>query len=590
MKITASNNSELAWRYAPIAIGNGDISILIDYEGNTNHAVYCHGRTPTGIWRAGIRYDNIPLNLVSFGGFYQTLDNTVELKEWEQTLDVTGAATDSVCRYENGIVVHTQTVCHLEKNLVIISKRVENCDKFSMTYKFAPKRTTCTPVSETKTEYRIDSHKEFRDSFSFFSKDECVKAARNGDEITLNAKSSSAVFYLAFDEEAEKYAMQYDYEEIMRTHQEAWAKFWAESTVPVDNVPQKVLEAARVSEYHLRISSTQWSVPMGIYPTHWESKYFAFDELFIILGFLASGHYDLAKKIVSFRKSFLNAAKSRVYGYFGNSINSARYTWESIEIPGLEATGGGLWCDHIFQMANVGLGAWHCWLYKHDMDFLKETAYPVMKACAEFYREFMVCKTNDGKTIIWKCTDLERLGPARENAYMTTCGCISLFKAAAEAAGILGEDEELKEMWTTLAGELGGHLPQNENSYLPYPGCEDKSIAMFSGLFPYEVIPADNKKQLAAIKGFCDSEDKYGNMCPYGKSLCTWYGGWKAITFSRLGQLEAARETLNLMADHTGMFREVFEILEPGVIAVKPWFTTAEGSLLQAVCEVYKNE
>ena len=74
-------------------------------------------------------------------------------------------------------------------------------------------------------------------------------------------------------------------------------------------------------------------------------------------------------------------------------------------------------------------------------------------------------------------------------------------------------------------------------------------------------------------------------MYPVGKSICTWYAGWKAITLRRLGQIEKAQLTVQQMSEDTGYFAETFEIFELGN---NPWFCTAEGVLLQAVCEAYR--
>ena len=74
-------------------------------------------------------------------------------------------------------------------------------------------------------------------------------------------------------------------------------------------------------------------------------------------------------------------------------------------------------------------------------------------------------------------------------------------------------------------------------------------------------------------------------MYPVGKSLCTWYAGWKAVTFRRLGETETAKTVVRQMAEETGCFSEVFEIFETGH---HPWFCTGEGILLQAVCEAWR--
>ncbi len=87
--------------------------------------------------------------------------------------------------------------------------------------------------------------------------------------------------------------------------------------------------------------------------------------------------------------------------------------------------------------------------------------------------------------MIGKCTDLERLGSAVENAYMTTCGAIATLRAASQAAGLLGLDGEHAVRWAGQAEALARHLPHDGEKYIPYPGCVPKSVAVMSGLFPY---------------------------------------------------------------------------------------------------------
>ena len=302
-------------------------------------------------------------------------------------------------------------------------------------------------------------------------------------------------------------------------------------------------------------------------------------------GLLAAGHLSTAKKIPQFRFSHLDAAKARAYSYFGNKSPAARFVWETVEQPGIEGAPGGFWIEHIFHLAHIALGAWHCSQNGRDLEFLRETAYPLMRGCAEYYRIFSVDEKEKGRFVIGKCTDLERLGAARENPFMTTCGVIATFRAAAEAANLLHTDSGLRENWITLAEKLTQTMPQNDHTYLPYPGCTDKSIGLFSGIFPYGNLPVDDPKQRQGIQDFCASEQQFGNMYPVGKSLCTWYAGWKAVTFRRLGETETAKTVVRQMAEETGCFSEVFEIFETGH---HPWFCTGEGILLQAVCEAWR--
>lgn len=585
MKLTCANNTMNGKRYCPLAVGNGDLSMLVDYAGGTTPRKYCDGHMESGLWRAGFRYDSPGFPLVSFGFFEHRIDNAGAVTGWTQTLHVTGAASESVCTYENGAGVHSYVYCHLHHNLIVIRKKIIGADSFRMSFFFAPERTGTVPMSDTKTAYCIDAWSGIRGTVSFFSPGPDVTARRTDSEITLETTASEAVFFLAFDEEAEAFARSHTEAEIEASHRAAWAEYWAESTVPADRLPEKVLQAARTSEYHLRISSTKWSIPTGIYPMHWQGRYFAFDEFFALEGLLAAGHYSTAKKISRFRFSHLEKAKARAHSYFGSCSSGAHFVWETIEVPGLEGAPGGFWIEHIFHMANIALGAWHCSRNGKDTDFLREIAYPLMRGCAEYYRIFSVDEKEKGRFVIGKCTDLERLGAARENPFMTTCGVIATFRAAAEAAELLGADPDLRESWGTLAGKLTETLPQDGRSYLPYPGCTDKSIGLFSGVFPYGNLPVDDPKQRQGIEDFCATEEKFGNMYPVGKSLCTWYAGWKALTFRRLGEQETAEAAVRQMAEDTGCFSEVFEICETGH---HPWFCTGEGILLQAVCETYR--
>ena len=58
MILTCTSDTERKNRYCPPALGNGDLSMLIDYTGGCRPAPYCEGRIDSGLWRAGFRYDS----------------------------------------------------------------------------------------------------------------------------------------------------------------------------------------------------------------------------------------------------------------------------------------------------------------------------------------------------------------------------------------------------------------------------------------------------------------------------------------------------------------------------------------------------
>ncbi len=584
MKISCSKNEVGARCYCPNALGNGDLSLLVDFTGGTAPASYS-GNMRTGIWRAGYRLDNPGWDLVEFGCFEHLLPDAGSISDWTQTLHVTEAGTEVETHYENGACVTTHVYCLLNCSLIVIRKKVTGVESFRMNYHFAPRRTALVPLDDVRTAYQIDTFRQMRGTVAFLSAGE-LAVSRTDTDITYECPAGEHVFYLAFDKAAGELALSKSQAELFAMHKAAWADYWSESRVPVAGVPAKVLEAARTSEYHLRISSTKWSIPTGIYPPHWTGRYFGFDEYFSVCGLLAAGHFKTARKVVHFRRSHLKAACSRAHSYFNTVAQAARYTWEALEEPGFEGAPQGFWLEHVFHEANIALEAWQCYLAEEDRAFLEDVAYPVMRGCAEFFRVYCVEEKGDGRMVIGKCTDLERLGAARENPFMTTCGAIATFRSVSEASRILGVDDDMRSVWDGVADALLLTLPVSEDgtAYIPYPGCREKSISLLSGVFPYSCLPVDDARQRKGIEDFVATESSCGNMYPVGKSLCTWYAGWKALVFHRLGEHEIAKVIVDRMAGETGCFSEVFEILEVGS---HPWFTTGEGTLLQAICEIY---
>lgn len=83
-----------------------------------------------------------------------------------------------------------------------------------------------------------------------------------------------------------------------------------------------------------------------------------------------------------------------------------------------------IWTDHVFQMCNIALEVWNCFLYTQDKRLLSEIWYPVLKGCADFFYYQQLYTLQDGRTIIGKCCDLERIGGSEQNAMLTTCGAI----------------------------------------------------------------------------------------------------------------------------------------------------------------------
>lgn len=578
MRITATNVSAENKRYVPVPVGNGDLSLLIDYHGSMEQHEYSCNMVPQ-IWRAGVRSDSVGFPLVSMGYLLIKPQSQSETVSWSQTLDTNCAMTESMVTYADGSMTEAQTFCSLAANIIVMRRKFTGNAPFQLEYHLGTQRMRLKGNLQEGLDCHIDGLQQYHEKIYLFA-DRPVEYAAIEGGYRFIANGGEVTFFLAYGEADAARARRLGFDGLFAEHKVMWAEFYRESTPP--EVSPKIAEVYSTAIYHLKISTTKWSIPVGLYATHWHGRYFGFDESFAVGGLMSAGHLQTALRVPEFRRNQLDAAQFRASTYFGKCDGSARYVWEAVEEPGLEGAPPGLWNDHIFHMAMIAQTAWEFYSFSHDLEYLRETGYPVIRGCAEFYR--IQCVYRDGnKTFIGKCCDLERLGAARENAFMTTCGVIASFQAAANAAEILDLDHDMIIEWRHLAGELHRNLPNDGIKYVPYPGCNEKSIAIASGIYPFPVLSLEDPLLIGAINDFCENAHAAGNMYPVGNAVCAWYAAWLAIVFARLGDKKRAWELLEMTAEATGCFSEIFEIYETGN---HPWFTTAEGCFVRAVNEL----
>ena len=370
------------------------------------------------------------------------------------------------------------------------------------------------------------------------------------------------------------------YDAVFADHQKKWDAYYTQGS-QVSIPDKKVAEAYLTGLYHMKTVATKWSFPVTMFGhgAGWSGRYFGWDEFYTSVGAMSAGKFDLSQKAPIFRRKLLAQAVMRVSYYRAPTFNKvgARYVWETNE-DGTEGTTDGLWLDHVFHMSTISATGWKQYLYTGDKEFLEETAYPVMKECALFLLSHMVYKNAD-KITIGKCTDIERLGPAVENAFLTSCGAIYSFETAAKAAEILGVDSKLANEFRQTAAGLRKSLPKDDKMYLPFDGCKEKSIVTIGGYFPFQVIASDDKKGVAAVDDFMANIYTAGNMVPVGNSVCSWYASWLSSAYACIGNPDKAFATAMLSTVGVGLFSEPWEILETGN---NPWFVSAAGNLIYA--------
>jgi len=615
--IISGKKDSLPYGYVPPLIGNGNLNMIVDYTGSQKQATYY--RMVPGIYKAGRRYGPPRDGLYPFGNFDQKImvgGNVINTPEkWTQQLDRNNSLMISRSEYEGGIVVTSQVFCHLTKDIVVVKKIFETQSEkvqevnYSFTYNFptSAKRLNGEvnlndKIGGVEFVYKADAYIPFEGITSVFSdkKTEVViedpKAVFKSSFSLKKGSSFEIIYYMVFNDSMDdkdflskqkgliSEVLQDGFNGLNVSHKKEWNDFFAKSWVKLPE--PKLEEVYNTSMYHLRANATKWSFPIGIFPTHWAGRYFGWDETFAFFGLVSSNHLDISQRVPDFRLKTMPHAMDRAKHTSMTELNKrfygAKYPWETLE-DGWEGTSfPGFWVEHVFHMAHIAMAAWMQYEYSGDKEYLKNIAYPLIRECNRYFNAYNVYENQDGSLYIGKVTDLERLGPARQNAFLTTAGVIYTMEIAAKAADVLGQSDSETEHWKIVAAKLRETLPNNGERYIPYPGCKEESIGTLGGLYPYPIFDKTNELQRNAVYWFQDKGLAFGNVTSKGDSIGSWYAAKLAATFAKLGDRTQTVHWLRKTTSSSGCFGELFEIHEPKISTI-PWYAAVGGAYVYAV-------
>ncbi|HYC70687.1 MAG TPA: glycoside hydrolase N-terminal domain-containing protein [Opitutaceae bacterium] len=193
---------------------------------------------------------------------------------------------------------------------------------------------------------------------------------------------------------------------------------------------------------------------------------------------------------------------------------------------GATSTGSAWLCTHL----------WEHWLYTGDRDFLAR-AYPVMKGSAQFYLDMLVEEPARGWLVTAPANSPENsfqlpdgtrahvcLGPTFDSQLIR-----ALFASTAEAAGILGVDEDLRRELVAKGARLpptrigsDGRVMEWLEEY-PEPEPQHRHISHLWGLFPgHEISPAATPELAAAARKTLDVRGDAGTGWAIAHKLALW--------------------------------------------------------------------
>ena len=185
---------------------------------------------------------------------------------------------------------------------------------------------------------------------------------------------------------------------------------------------------------------------------------------------------------------------------------------------------GGWLCRHLFEHYE----------YTLDKEYLKNTAYPIMKESAEFFLSIM--EESDGKWIVTPSTSPEnsyildgKYTYLAKYAVMSQSIVEDLFKNLSKSAKILGIDDEFIREINAKKDNIGIYKKGSEGQLLEYDEEFEESdvyhrhVSHLYGFYPADVITTENNPEVSQmVKRSLERRGDEGTGWSMGWKVCLW--------------------------------------------------------------------
>lgn len=245
------------------------------------------------------------------------------------------------------------------------------------------------------------------------------------------------------------------------------------------------------------------------------------------------------------------------HGHDGWVANAVSNAW-GYSAPGWEPG----WAHHMTGGVWIASHLWERYLFTGDDEFLRMTAYPILKEAALFFQQDMVTHPEHD----WLVT-----GPAvsPENAFFTkdgqrgaetmgpTCDRVllrDLFSSCIEASKVLGTDEALRKQWREILGKIpplaigkNGQIMEWLTDYeeaVP----EHRHTTHLISLYPSnQITPQDTPELAKAARTVLERKVAHPKF-----EAVEWNLAWFIAFYARLGDADKAHGYLvELLTDAT---------------------------------------
>ncbi len=278
------------------------------------------------------------------------------------------------------------------------------------------------------------------------------------------------------------------FEALLDAQRAAWAKLW-QSDIRIDGDPRAQL--AVHSDLYYLLANTAPDVAWGVgacgmttgYVGHvfWDSDTWIFPALLLL-------HPERARSIVMFRDRTLPAAQQRASAA---GLRGAKYPWEADPEDGTEQI---LYAAHrlsvgeIHVNADIAIAQWQYWLATHDLNWLRQDGWPVIRDLAEFWASRAVYDKAKQRYEIRDVVSVMELYAHVDDDTFTNTSARKALEIATRAAALVGARPDPK--WAEVASKLDipfsgasqHHLDFDPTTPLYDPNDSDLAFLMFPSL------------------------------------------------------------------------------------------------------------
>jgi protein-glucosylgalactosylhydroxylysine glucosidase len=277
---------------------------------------------------------------------------------------------------------------------------------------------------------------------------------------------------------------------LLAEHANAWHALWrSDILVGGGGELQRTIHSDLFYLLENSTVDTTWPVGACGFSSHYFGHVFWDNDLWVFPSMLLL-HPARAKSLIQFRQRTLPQALARATSH---GLNGAMYPWEADPASGEDVTPAFAVQNadrEIHVNGAVALAQWQYYLASHDRDWLKNRAFPVIRAVADFWSSRASFNSALHRFEILGVTSPEEDYTDVNNEIYTNQVAHKSLEIAIAASAVLGMAPERK--WRETADSL--YLPSSGNggSYFDFdPGTpHDKTTSWMATSVPMLSIPA----------------------------------------------------------------------------------------------------